>query len=38
MEYRRVAVTGIGAISCLGNSVKETWDALLAGKCGIDTI
>ena len=38
MEYRRVAITGIGAISCLGNSVKETWDALLAGKCGIDTI
>ena len=38
MEYRRVAVTGIGAISCLGNSVKETWDALLTGKCGIDTI
>ena len=38
MEYRRVAVTGIGAISCLGNSVKETWDSLLAGKCGIDTI
>ena len=38
MENRRVAITGIGAISCLGNSVKETWDALLAGKCGIDTI
>ena len=38
MENRRVVITGIGAISCLGNSVKETWEALLAGRCGIDTI
>lgn len=31
---RRVVVTGLGCISPLGNNLKETWDALLAGKSG----
>jgi len=35
---RRVVVTGMGCISPVGNSVKETWNALLAGKSGAGMI
>lgn len=35
MNSRRVVVTGIGAISCLGHSVDETWKALIEGRSGI---
>ncbi len=38
MNSRRVVVTGIGAISCLGHSVEETWKALIEGKCGIGPV
>ncbi|HEU0292747.1 MAG TPA: beta-ketoacyl-ACP synthase II [Anaerolineales bacterium] len=31
---KRVVVTGMGCISPVGNTVKETWEALLAGKSG----
>ncbi len=31
---KRVVITGLGAISPVGLSVEETWDALLAGKSG----
>ena len=31
---KRVVVTGLGCVSPLGNNVKETWEALLAGKSG----
>ncbi len=34
----RVVITGVGAITPLGLSVTETWDALLAGRSGITTI
>ncbi|MDD2648522.1 MAG: beta-ketoacyl-ACP synthase II [Eubacteriales bacterium] len=34
----RVVITGMGVISPLGNSVDALWDALKAGKCGIDVI
>jgi 3-oxoacyl-[acyl-carrier-protein] synthase II len=34
----RVVITGMGAITPLGLSVDETWQALLAGKSGIDRI
>lgn len=34
----RVVITGMGAITPLGLSVNETWQALLAGKSGIDRI
>jgi 3-oxoacyl-[acyl-carrier-protein] synthase II len=31
---KRVVVTGLGCISPVGNNVKDTWEALLAGKSG----
>ena len=35
---KRVAVTGLGVISCVGNDVKTFWDNLKNGVCGIDYI
>ena len=35
---RRVVVTGLGAITPIGNNVKDYWEGLKTGKCGIDTI
>lgn len=34
MELKRVVVTGIGAVSPLGNSAEETWQNMLAGVSG----
>ena len=34
MELKRVVVTGLGALTPLGNTVEEPWKALLAGKSG----
>lgn len=34
MELKRVVVTGIGAISPLGNTVDETWNGLINGVSG----
>ncbi|HBC28395.1 MAG TPA: hypothetical protein DC006_01675, partial [Prevotellaceae bacterium] len=34
MELKRVVVTGIGAVSPLGNSAAETWRKLLDGVSG----
>ncbi len=34
MELKRVVVTGLGALTPIGNSVEEYWNALLAGKSG----
>ena len=35
---RRVVVTGMGAITPIGNSVDEFWQGIKAGKVGIDEI
>lgn len=35
---RRVVITGLGVISPVGLTVKESWDTLLAGKSGIRKI
>ena len=35
---KRVVVTGMGCISPVGNTVEETWSALLAGKSGAGAI
>jgi 3-oxoacyl-[acyl-carrier-protein] synthase II len=34
MELKRVVVTGLGALTPIGNTVTEYWEALLAGKSG----
>ena len=38
MEKRRVVITGMGAVTPLGHTVQETWDAVRAGACGIAPI
>lgn len=38
MSKRRVVITGMGAVTPLGNSVDSTWQGLLAGKSGIAPI
>lgn len=38
MGKRRIVVTGLGAITPLGNSVTTTWSNILAGKSGISPI
>ncbi len=35
MSKRRVVVTGIGAVSPVGNSAEESWEAVINGKSGI---
>ena len=35
---RRVAVTGLGAITPVGNTAPETWRAAVAGESGVDWI
>lgn len=35
---RRVVVTGVGAISPVGNNVPDMWKSLTDGVCGIETI
>ncbi len=35
---RRVVVTGIGAITPIGNTAKEFWNSIKEEKCGIDEI
>jgi nodulation protein E len=38
VDKRRVAISGLGAISALGLDVSELWDALATGKSGIGPI
>ncbi|PVZ15172.1 beta-ketoacyl-ACP synthase II [Porphyromonas loveana] len=38
MELKRVVVTGLGAMTPLGNSAPETWESLVAGKSGAGPI
>jgi 3-oxoacyl-[acyl-carrier-protein] synthase II len=35
LEKRRVVITGLGAITPLGNSSAAFWDALIAGRSGV---
>jgi 3-oxoacyl-[acyl-carrier-protein] synthase II len=37
-ELKRVVVTGMGAITPLGNSIDEFWNNIVAGKSGVDFI
>ena len=34
----RVVVTGLGAVTPVGNDVKTTWESIENGRCGIDSI
>jgi 3-oxoacyl-[acyl-carrier-protein] synthase II len=38
IELKRVVVTGMGMVSSLGLNVSSTWEAMIAGQSGIDTI
>jgi 3-oxoacyl-[acyl-carrier-protein] synthase II len=38
MDERRVVVTGLGAVTSLGNDLASTWEGLVAGRCGIGPI
>jgi 3-oxoacyl-[acyl-carrier-protein] synthase II len=38
MQLKRVVVTGMGAITPIGNTLDEYWDSLLAGVSGADLI
>ncbi len=35
---RRVVITGLGALTPIGNNTNEFWDGIKTGKCGIDEI
>ncbi len=35
MSKRRVVLTGVGAVTPVGNNVKDFWEALLSGKTGV---
>ena len=37
-NYRRVVITGMGAVSPIGNDLPTIWDNLMKGYCGIDFI
>ena len=37
-SMRRVAITGLGAVTPVGNDLRSTWDALVAGRSGVDVI
>lgn len=38
MDKRRVVITGVGAVSCIGHDVNSIWDALIHGKCGLGKV
>ncbi len=38
MELKRVVVTGLGAITPIGNSVKDFWEGLIEGRNGVGEI
>ena len=35
---KRVVVTGLGVLSCIGNDVNTFWDSLKHGVCGLDYV
>ncbi|MCS6885904.1 MAG: beta-ketoacyl-ACP synthase II [Acidobacteriota bacterium] len=38
MSKRRVVVTGVGLISALGHTAKQSWEAMLEGRSGVGPI
>jgi 3-oxoacyl-[acyl-carrier-protein] synthase II len=37
MEFKRVVVTGLGALTPIGNNVPDYWDSLIKGVSGISS-
>src|ERR1017187_7174429 len=37
-RQRRIVITGIGCLTPIGNNLQDFWQALLAGKNGIERI
>jgi 3-oxoacyl-[acyl-carrier-protein] synthase II len=37
-NYPKIVVTGLGAITPIGNNVEETWNSLISGKSGAGPI
>ncbi len=35
---KKVVITGLGAVTSIGNTVADYWDGLISGKCGMRTI
>jgi len=35
---RRVVITGLGVVSCAGNSLPAFWESLTSGRCGIGPV
>ena len=38
MEFKRVVVTGLGAVTPIGTGVDQYWSGLLEGKSGVGLI
>lgn len=38
MSDRRVVITGLGGLSCIGTSAPDIWDAMRSGRCGLGPI
>ncbi|WP_010650017.1 beta-ketoacyl-ACP synthase II [Oceanobacillus massiliensis] len=38
MDERRVVITGLGAVTPIGNDVNTMWESIIAGKSGIDFV
>ncbi|NBJ70934.1 MULTISPECIES: beta-ketoacyl-ACP synthase II [Clostridia] len=38
MKQRRVVITGLGAVTPVGNNVNDMWASLISGKSGIDFV
>lgn len=38
MEFKRVVITGLGAVTPIGNNVADYWSCLIAGKSGLGPI
>ena len=38
MGHRRVVITGLGAVTPVGNSAEATWQSLVSGQSGVSGI
>ena len=38
MSLKRVVVTGLGAVTPIGNDIRSYWEGLVSGKSGADSV